>query len=168
VAGLCPTTEANLGDGLFPLADYLDAGGVLGIGSDSHISVSPVEELRWLEYGQRLATGHRNVAARREGASVAQTLWRASLRGGAQAAGLPVGALQPGHRADLLVLDDGSPLLASRDASSMLDSFVFAGNTPLVRHVMSAGRWVVRDFHHWDEERIASRYRQRVARLAHA
>ena len=168
VAGLCPTTEANLGDGLFPLADYLDAGGVLGVGSDSHISVSPVEELRWLEYGQRLVTGHRNVAARREGASVAQTLWRAALQGGARAAGLPVGTLQPGHRADLLVLDDGSPLLAARDASSMLDSFVFAGNTPLVRHVMSAGRWVVRDFHHWEEERIASGYCQAVARLGQA
>jgi formimidoylglutamate deiminase len=168
VAGLCPTTEANLGDGLFPLAGYLDAGGTLGIGSDSHISVSPVEELRWLEYGQRLATRHRNIAARREGASVGQTLWRAALRGGAQAAGLPVGALRAGCRADLLVLDDGSPLLAARDDSSVLDSFVFAGNMPLVRDVMCGGRWVVRDFRHHDEERIAQRYRATVQRLAYA
>ena len=166
VAGLCPTTEANLGDGLFPLADYMDAGGTFGIGSDSHISVSPVEELRWLEYGQRLATHHRNIAARREGASVGQTLWRAALQGGARAAGLPVGALQPDHRADLLVLDEGSPLLAARDTHSMLDSFLFAGNTPLVRHVMCGGQWVVRDFHHHDEERIALRYRQVTEALA--
>jgi len=165
VAGLCPTTEANLGDGLFPLAEYLDAGGTLGIGSDSHISISPVEELRWLEYGQRLASHHRNIAARQEGVSVGQTLWRAALRGGAQAAGLPVGALQPGHRADLLVLDDGSPLLAARDEASVLDSFIFAGNTPLVRDVMCGGRWVVRDFHHAGEERIAQRYRDTVRLL---
>ncbi|MCP1375731.1 formimidoylglutamate deiminase [Dyella lutea] len=166
VAGLCPTTEANLGDGLFPLADYLDAGGVLGVGSDSHISVSPVEELRWLEYGQRLVTRHRNIAARSEGASVGETLWRAALRGGAQAAGLPVGALDAGRRADLLVLDDEAPLLAARDAGSAMDSFLFAGNAPLVRHVMCGGRWVVRDFVHHDEERIAARYRATVAALA--
>ncbi|UGB39281.1 formimidoylglutamate deiminase [Frateuria soli] len=165
VAGLCPTTEANLGDGLFPLADYMDAGGTLGIGSDSHISVSPVEELRWLEYGQRLATRHRNIAARHESASVGQTLWRAALNGGAQASGLPIGALRRDHRADLLVLDDGSPLLAAREEAALLDSFIFAGNTPLVRHVMSGGRWVVRDFQHHDEARIAQRYRDTVQRL---
>ncbi|HZY32301.1 MAG TPA: formimidoylglutamate deiminase, partial [Rhodanobacter sp.] len=166
VAGLCPTTEANLGDGLFPLADYLDAGGTLGVGSDSHISISPVEELRWLEYGQRLATRHRNIAARHEGDSVGETLWRAALRGGAQASGRPVGELRDGARADLVVLDDNSPLLAARDARSVLDSFLFAGNTPLVRDVMVGGSWQVRGFHHRDEERIAARYRGVVARLA--
>jgi formimidoylglutamate deiminase len=163
---LCPTTEANLGDGLFPLADYLDAGGVLGIGSDSHISISPVEELRWLEYGQRLHTRHRNIAARHEGDSVGETLWRAALHGGAQASGLPIGELREGARADLIALDETSPLLAARDARSMLDSFLFAGNTPLVRDVMAGGRWQVRDFRHRDEERIAARYRSVVARLA--
>ena len=166
VAGLCPTTEANLGDGLFPLAAYLDAGGRLGIGSDSHISVSPVEELRWLEYGQRLATRHRNVAARRHGDSVGETLWRAALQGGAQASGLPLGGLREGARADLLVLDADAPLLAARDTRSLLDGFLFAGNVPLVRHVMCGGRWVVRDFRHRDEARIATRYRDAVARLA--
>jgi formimidoylglutamate deiminase len=165
VAGLCPTTEANLGDGVFPLGDYLDAGGALGIGSDSHISISPVEELRWLEYGQRLATHHRNVAAREAGAGVGETLWRAVLAGGAQAAGVPLGALAPGRRADLLVLDDSSPLLAARDTRSVLDSFLFAGNTPLVRDVMVAGQWVVRDFRHRDEARIAARYRTTVDTL---
>ncbi len=165
VAGLCPTTEANLGDGLFPLADYLDAGGALGIGSDSHISISPVEELRWLEYGQRLQTRHRNIAARGEGDSVGETLWRAALRGGARAAGLPIGELRAGARADLLVLDDTSPLLAARDQRVLLDSFLFAGNTPLVRDVMCGGEWVVRGFRHRDEERIAERYRRVAAEL---
>ena len=166
VAGLCPATEANLGDGLFPLADYLDAVGTLGIGSDSHISISPVEELRWLEYGQRLHTRHRNIAARHEGDSVGETLWRAALRGGAQAAGLPIGKLGDGARADLIVLDDNSLLLAARDTRSVLDSFLFSGNTPLVRDVMVGGRWQVRGFHHRDEERIAARYRNVVERLA--
>jgi formimidoylglutamate deiminase len=165
VAGLCPTTEANLGDGLFPLAAYQDAGGTLGIGSDSHISISPVEELRWLEYGQRLVTRHRNVAARHEGDSVGETLWRAALRGGAQASGLPTGELRDGARADLIVLDESSPLLAARDARSVLDGFLFAGNTPLVRHVMTGGRWQVRDFVHRDQDRIAARYREVVSRL---
>jgi formimidoylglutamate deiminase len=165
VAGLCPTTEANLGDGLFPLAAYQDAGGTLGIGSDSHISVSPVEELRWLEYGQRLGSRHRNIAARQAGDSVGETLWRAALRGGAQAAGLPIGELRDGARADLIVLDDSSPLLAGRDARALLDSFIFAGNAPLVRDVMVGGRWQVRDFVHRDQDRIAARYREVVSRL---
>ncbi|HTH67849.1 MAG TPA: formimidoylglutamate deiminase [Rhodanobacter sp.] len=165
VAGLCPTTEANLGDGLFPLTAYQDAGGVLGIGSDSHISISPVEELRWLEYGQRLTSGHRNVAARGQGVSVGETLWSAALHGGAQAAGLSLGELRDGARADLIVLDENSPLLAARDARSVLDSFLFAGNTPLVRDVMCGGEWVVRDFRHRDEERIATRYRHAVNSL---
>jgi formimidoylglutamate deiminase len=168
IAGLCPTTEANLGDGLFPLAHYLDAKGVLGIGSDSHISISPVEELRWLEYGQRLSTRHRNVAARHAGDSVGETLWRAALKGGAQAADLPIGTLHPGARADVLVLDSESPLLAARDSRSAMDSFLFAGNTPLVRDVMASGKWVVRDFRHHDEVRIAARYRAAVERLAQA
>ncbi len=166
VVGLCPTTEANLGDGLFPLADYLDAGGRLGIGSDSHISVSPVEELRWLEYGQRLSTRHRNIAARTPGASVGETLWRAAQAGGAQAAGLPADALTPGRRADLIVLDDASPWLAARDSDSLMDSFLFAGNAPLVRDVMVAGRWVIRDHRHHDQERIAVRYKAAVEALA--
>jgi formimidoylglutamate deiminase len=166
IAGLCPTTEANLGDGLFPLAHYLDKNGTLGIGSDSHISISPVEELRWLEYGQRLSTRHRNVAARHPDESVGETLWRAALKGGAQAADLPIGSLAEGRRADLIVLDNESPLLAARDERSAMDSFLFAGNTPLVRDVMAGGRWVVRDFRHHDEARIATRFHAAMKRLS--
>jgi formimidoylglutamate deiminase len=165
VAGLCPTTEANLGDGLFPLRAYLDAGGRLGIGSDSHISVSPVEELRWLEYGQRLATHQRNVAGGAQ-AGTGEALLRATLEGGAQACGTRSGALATGARGDLVVLDDEAPLLAARGAGDVVDSWVFAGNTPLVRHVMAGGHWQVRDFHHRDGERIAARYKATVRRLA--
>lgn len=170
VAGLCPTTEANLGDGLFPLQAYLDAGGAIGIGSDSHISVSPVEELRWLEYGQRLVTRHRNVAATAATPSTGERLFALALAGGAQASGVEIGRLdvsadRAAPRADLVVLDDASPLLAGRDAAHAIDSWLFAGNTNLVRDVMVAGRWAVRDFRHRDEERIAARYRQVVEGL---
>ncbi len=174
VAGLCPTTEANLGDGLFPLKAYIDAGGALGIGSDSHISVSPVEELRWLEYGQRLSTRHRNIAVSESSDSVGETLWGDALFGGAQASGVPVGEIEGSDpaspqislRADLLVLDQDSPTLAGRGAESALDTFLFAGNANLVRHVMVGGKWIVRDFQHRDEERIAARYSETAKRLA--
>ena len=173
VAGLCPTTEANLGDGVFPLKAYLDAGGCIGIGSDSHISVSPVEDLRWLEYGQRLVTRHRNVSATEHQPSTGESLFANALHGGARASGMALGYLvggdaslpSVGTRADLLVLDERSPLLAGRDAAHVLDTWLFAGNTPLVRDVMVNGDWVVRDFRHRDEERIAARYRAVVTRL---
>lgn len=166
VAGLCPTTEANLGDGLFPLQGFRDAGGVLGIGSDSHISVSPVEELRWLEYGQRLITRQRNIAVSESSTSVGENLWGDALFGGAQASGAQIGALEDGARADLIVLDDAAPLLAARDANNVLDTLVFAGNSNLVRDVMANGEWVVRDGRHRDETGIAERYRLAVESLA--
>jgi formimidoylglutamate deiminase len=163
VAGLCPTTEANLGDGLFPLRAYLDAGGILGIGSDSHVSVSPVEELRWLEYGQRLFARRRNIAVSPARRSVGETLYAAALHGGARAAGIADGAA--GARAALIVLDDTAAQLAARDAQDAIDSVVFSGNANLVRHVMTNGDWVVRDFRHRDEERIAARFRETVTEL---
>ena len=166
VSGLCPTTEANLGDGLFPLAAYRAAGGVLGIGSDSNISISPTEELRWLEYGQRLMTRHRNIAVSESSASVGENLWGDALFGGAQASGVDIGALESGARADFIVLNAESPLLAGRDAENVLDTFLFAGNANLVRDVMVGGEWVVRDFCHRDEDAIAARYRQAITRIS--
>jgi formimidoylglutamate deiminase len=169
VAGLCPTTEANLGDGLFPLAPYIAAGGVFGIGSDSHVSQSPVEELRWLEYGQRLARQQRNVAvatATNEACrDVAGFLWRQALRGGAQASGRALGALAPGRRADLLILDSAHPNLDGVDAGEVLGRFLFCGNDNLVRDVLVGGEWVVRDGRHADQEAIARRYTAAVRAL---
>ena len=165
VAGLCPTTEANLGDGLFPLAPFLAAGGRFGIGSDSHISQSAVEELRWLEYGQRLLHQRRNVAAGANERHVGQFLWQSALQGGAQASGRAVGQLAAGKRADLLVLDDEHPNLDGLAPSDVLGTFVFSGNDNLVRDVMVGGRWVVQGGRHHAQDTIARRYKQTVAEL---
>jgi len=165
VAGLCPTTEANLGDGLFPLRAFIDAGGRFGIGSDSHVSQSPVEELRWLEYGQRLRHQRRNIAFTHQQRDVGHYLWQAALGGGAQAAGRRVGALGAGLRADLLVLDDGHPNLDGARAEEVLGRFLFCGNDNLVRDVLCGGRWVVRSSRHVAQDAIARRYRDAVNEL---
>ena len=165
VAGLCPTTEANLGDGLFPLEPFLAAGGRFGIGSDSHVSQSAVEELRWLEYGQRLQLQRRNVAVSADERNVGDFLWQGALRGGAQAAGRPVGALAPGRRADVIVLDDGHPNMFGLALDEVLGSFVFSGNDNLVKDVMVGGRWVVRNQQHVAQQAIAARFKQTLAEL---
>jgi formimidoylglutamate deiminase len=165
VAGLCPTTEANLGDGLFSLAAFLDAGGRFGIGSDSHVGVSPIEELRWLEYGQRLTSLRRLVAATETERHCGARLWQAALAGGAQALGRRIGRLAPGHGADLVRLDTDHPLLLGPADASLLDRLVFSGNANPVRDVMVGGRWRVRDGRHHERERIAASYRDAIGRL---
>lgn len=165
VAGLCPTTEANLGDGLFPLEPFLAGGGRFGVGSDSHISQSAVEELRWLEYGQRLLHQRRNVAASPAQRRVGDFLWQGALAGGALASGRPVGALAPGKRADLLVLDSAHPNLAGIAPEDVLGTFVFCGNDNLVRDVMVGGRWVVQNQEHVAQSEIAQRYVHTIAEL---
>jgi formimidoylglutamate deiminase len=165
VAGLCPTTEANLGDGLFPLSQFIAAGGRFGIGSDSHVSQSPVEELRWLEYGQRLQHQRRNVAMSHGQRRVGEFLWQGALQGGAQASGRRVGQLAPGMRADLVVLDSEHPNLDGVAPEDVMGCFIFAGNDNLVRHVLSGGRWVVKDGRHVGQDAIARRYKQAIAEL---
>ncbi len=165
VAGLCPTTEANLGDGLFPFGAYLTAGGMWGIGSDSHVSVSPMEELRWLEYGQRLITRTRNVAAPGTGGSTGARLYGDATGGGERALGRRVGAIAEGYRADLLVLDTMHPQLAGRHGDTLIDSLIFSGNANPVKHVLCGGNWAIRDRQHADEAAIADAYRSTVRRL---
>ena len=154
---LCPTTEANLGDGLFPLRTYLAAGGRWGIGSDSHVSVSPVEELRWLEYGQRLFQQRRNVAA-----SVAMPSVGATLLDGVRAS---AGRATGFDAVDRVVLDAEHPLMAGATAADVTDRWVFAGNRPLVRDVEVAGVRVVEDGRHRYRDAIASRYRDAMRQL---
>ncbi|UWX03698.1 formimidoylglutamate deiminase [Pseudoxanthomonas sp. NC8] len=162
---ICPTTEANLGDGLFPLRDYLDAGGAWGIGSDSHVSVSPVEELRWLEYGQRLHTRHRNIAVGTDSSSVGETLLHGTLASGQRATGQPVGALSSGNAADWITLDQQAPAFAGARPEDVVDRWLFAGNRPLVREVRVAGTTVVADGRHRDRDAITGRYHRVVAAL---
>lgn len=154
---ICPTTEANLGDGLFPLRDYLEAGGRWGIGSDSHISVSPVEELRWLEYGQRLITRHRNIAVT-ESNSVGETL----LHGVVASA-----AASSGHEGegDYVRLDDAAPAFAGVHTQDVVDRWIFSGNRPLVSEVFVAGQQVVSHGRHLLRDEIAADYQRTLRAL---
>ena len=161
---ICTTTEANLGDGLFPLRAYLDAGGAWGVGSDSHISVSPVEELRWLEYGQRLATRHRNIATGAR-SSVGETLLQGALASAARSTGHAIGRLDAGDCADWLVLDHNAPQLAVLQQEDAVDRWIFSGNRNLVRDVFVSGRQVVREGEHLHRDPIARSFRRAMQAL---
>ncbi|WP_291297405.1 formimidoylglutamate deiminase [Elioraea sp.] len=165
VAGLCPTTEGNLGDGVFSLPAYLDAAGRFGIGTDSHVGVIAAEELRMLEASQRLVTLRRAVAATPEQPSSGTFLWQNAASAGALATGQPSGAIAPGRRADLVVLDGAAPMLAGRAAALAVDTLVFAGGESLVRDVMVAGRWIVSDRHHPGEARAGAAFAALMRRL---
>ncbi|WP_062226592.1 formimidoylglutamate deiminase [Aureimonas frigidaquae] len=163
VAGLCPVTEANLGDGIFNAVDYGSAGGRLGIGSDSNIRIATGEELRQLEYSQRLRHRERAVLAR-PGGSVARHLYDAALAGGAQALARNSGAVDTGRWADLVALDPAR-FSGRAEGDGLLDGFVFTGDSRAVTHVWSAGRHVVADGAHKGRAEIAARYRTVCARL---
>ncbi len=152
VVALCPSTEANLGDGLFPLHDFLRHGGQIAIGSDSHVSINPFEELRWLEYGQRLATRSRNITSLRD-SHVGSELFSRSLEGGALASGQSIVGLQKGAHADLVVLGDDDPMLAGHGDDSRLDALVFSGYPLPVERVMVNGDWQVLDAMHVERDR---------------
>ncbi|MFO1306750.1 MAG: formimidoylglutamate deiminase [Burkholderiales bacterium] len=166
VVGLAPTTEADLGDGVFPAARYLSAGGAMAVGSDSNTAVSPFDELRILEWSQRLVARRRNVLADDSGLCVGASLWRRAARGGAQAIAQPAGSIAPGCRADLLVLDTGDPALAGQRADDVLDAAIFGPARRPVRDVIAGGRFVVRDGRHPYEDMVFERYRNALARLA--
>jgi formimidoylglutamate deiminase len=150
---ICPTTEANLGDGLFPLKAFIQAGGRFGIGSDSNTSISPVEELRWLEYGQRLHARQRNIAVDYDEPSVGSYLYQHSVKEGLVACG------QPKAAEDVLVLDDNAPALCGVKVSDLHDRFVFAGNRSLVKEVHVAGKRLVADGRHGAAEKVAAEFR---------
>ncbi len=140
--GICPTTEADLGDGLFPVREFLDSGGRVAIGSDSNLVTSAAEEVRLLEWGQRLRLNQRNVLAA-AGEHIATSLWRQLARTGARALQQPAGELREGCRADLVVLDPSHPTLAGLPAPEQLDSFVFAHSAGMIDQVRVGGRQVV-------------------------
>jgi len=157
-AGLCPITESNLGDGIFDGVRWLSAGGRIAIGSDSNIRIALSEELRTLEYSQRLRDRSRAALATPE-KSTGRRLYDAILAGGAAAAGRQTGAIRPGLLADLVALDAVHTDLDGREGDTILDSFVFAGDDRMVRDVWSAGRHMVRDGRHVARDDIAAAYR---------
>ncbi len=164
VAGLCPITEANLGDGPFNGTDYLEAGGVIGIGSDSNVRISLSEELRMLEYSQRLREFSRNILVTGEG-SVGASIYRRCLAGGAQALGRNSGQISEGKLADLIALDADNFALAGLAPEQYLDGWLFGGDDNMVRDVWSAGRHIVRDGRHLSRDAIVAKYRDAIAGL---
>jgi formimidoylglutamate deiminase len=162
VAGLCPITEANLGDGLFDVPSFLAAGGRLGVGSDSNVRISAADELRTLEYGQRLIRRQRNVlGAPRQ--STGRRLFELALAGGAQAVGRPVGALTPGKRADFVVLHANG-----LHNDGVLDAWLFSADNAAIKTVYCGGAPMVQNGRHRERERLMARYGKALTRLIDA
>jgi formimidoylglutamate deiminase len=166
VAGLCPITEANLGDGIFDAPGWMAAQGTFGVGTDSNVRISLAEELRVLEYSQRLNLKARAVIA--DHRSTGRLLWEGAARGGAQAAGRAAGAIAVGQWADLLALDTGDLRLEGLAGDQLLDAFIFAGRDGLVTDLWSAGRHIVRDGRHIAHDAVATRFRTTMRRLREA
>lgn len=157
VAGLCPITEANLGDGLFPAMEYLHADGRIGIGSDSCVRIDLADELRTLEYGQRLTRQKRTLLAAPE-QSVGSNLFARALTGGAQALGQQSGALAVGNQASFMALDADHPDLQARSPEHWIDGWIFAARDNPVQHVWSHGTQVICNKMHADEQIITDNY----------
>ncbi|WP_284164323.1 formimidoylglutamate deiminase [Frigidibacter sp. SD6-1] len=164
VAGLCPVTEANLGDGPFNGPGWIAAGGAFGVGSDSNVRISMVEELRTLEYSQRLRDLSRNVLVPGEG-SVGAFLYRGAATGGAQALGRDAGRIEAGRLADLVALDGDHPALCGLSGDQLLDGLVFAAPDNVVTDLWSAGRHQVRSGRHLARDAVVAGYRAAVAGL---
>ena len=163
---VCPTTEANLGDGIFPSEKFLSVGGKIAIGSDSHISIDPAEELRLLEYGQRLTKGKRGILTTEELPSVGGRLFPQAQLAGQQALNNSAGSIARGAPADLVVLDGKSSLLQGKTKNQILDTWIFSGGRSLVRDVMTAGQWRVTNGAHVNEAAIAAKFAAVIAELS--
>ena len=166
IAGICPTTEANLGDGIFPTTAFLAEKGTIAIGSDSHISVNPIEELRWLEYAQRLIKQQRAILATDEEASVGQNLWQQAAVGGAQSTNSNTGCLAIGKQADLLVLDKNKTKLFANANQHILDSMIFASQQNPVSDVMVNGVWQIKAQQHSEQEQASDNFANLLVRLS--
>jgi formimidoylglutamate deiminase len=166
IAGICPVTEGNLGDGFFNGVDYFANRGNWAIGSDSHTTTNPVEELRWFEYGQRLLSGKRNVLVSDQHANTGRNLLEGAWHGGAMACGRKIGKIENGYRADFVVLDESSPRLYSRSEDELLDSWIFSGSDNLIKDVYVGGKHVIKNGCHINEESIAQSFRNSLDQLA--
>lgn len=165
VAGLCPVTEANLGDGTFNAPDFIDRGGVFGVGSDSNVLIGLTDELRQLEYSQRLAFKARNVMASDAIASTGRALFAGALHGGSQALGVARAGLTEGAFADIVSLDADHVALAGRSGDAILDSWIFGAGRRLVDDVWAQGRKVVEHGRHHSRTPVAQRFRQAIEGL---
>jgi formimidoylglutamate deiminase len=159
------STEANLGDGFFDTTRFLSAGGRLCVGSDSQSTVNPAEELRWLEYQQRLRKKRRGMLADAGEPHVGTRLWRDAAQHGAQAIGQPAGSIEVGRRADWVVLDADHPSMVGAAPDSALDHLLFAGADAAIRDCMVAGRWVIKDRRHASDERLRASFAGVMRRL---
>ncbi len=165
VVCICPSTEANLGDGIFPLQQWFKQGGRIAIGSDSQVTINPFEELRWLEYGQRLSKRSRNIATGKH-EHVGQNLFNEVLEGGSLCCGIKPSRLQPGGPADLLVLDDEDPSLAGHNTDTLMDAMIFSPSIRLpISDVMVNGEWQVIDRQHVIGEEASQEFGQVLKKL---
>ncbi|MCK1393846.1 formimidoylglutamate deiminase [Bradyrhizobium sp. 1] len=165
VAGLCPITEASLGDGIFPAREFLDAGGRFGVGTDSNVLVGVADELRQLEYGQRLKHRQRNVLSGHVGTSTGRTLFDDALAGGAQALAQATVGLVPGARADIVTLDAAHPSLAGRRHDALIDGWIFAAGSGAIDCVWAGGDKVVEGGRHRLRQAARERFNASVRRL---
>jgi formimidoylglutamate deiminase len=165
VAGLCPVTEANLGDGIFPAREFIDAGGRFGIGTDSNVLIGVTDELRQLEYGQRLRHHERNVLSGGPGISTGRALFDVALAGGGQALAQPIVGLQAGARADVVTLDTTHPSLAARRGDAVLDGWIFAAKAGAVDCVWAGGNKVVEGGRHQLREKARDTFNATLRRL---
>jgi formimidoylglutamate deiminase len=165
VAGLCPLTEASLGDGIFPAREYCEAGGRFGVGTDSNILVGVADELRQLEYGQRLKHRERNVLSRGPGVSTGRALLDAALAGGTQALAQARGGIAQGARADIVSLDITHPSLAGRRGDPILDGFIFAAGADAIDCVWAGGNKVVEGGRHRLRQRARDRFNATIRSL---
>lgn len=165
VAGLCPITEANLGDGIFPAADFIVAGGCFGVGSDSNVLIDMAQELRSLEYSQRLVRRERNLLSSPACPSTGRVLFDAASKGGAQALGTGSHGLAPGAPADFVTLDRRHPTLADRAGDALLDAFVFTDSRGMIGGVWRGGRQWVIGGRHVARDAVVARYVRALAGL---
>ncbi|MXZ45089.1 MAG: formimidoylglutamate deiminase [Gammaproteobacteria bacterium] len=162
---LCPTTEANLGDGIFPMKVWKTLEGGIAIGSDSQISINPFEELRWLEYGHRLVLRSRNIYAKKPSTYTGETLFQDAVLGGNRACGHWRTPLAPGSNADLITINEDSPILAGHKSDSVLDALTFCGIHNAIDRVMVSGQWVVKEGRHVTSSKLEEEYAECVNRL---
>jgi formiminoglutamate deiminase len=163
--GLCPLTEASLGDGIFEGSQFLEAGGSFGVGTDSNIEITAPGELKQLEYSQRLRYRIRNAVARTPGESTGRALYEHALDGGAQALGRLVGSLAVGKRADIVVLDTAHPDLAAVSGDRWLDAYTFVAGKSAIDSVWVGGKQVVEAGRHRQRSSIVARYQRTMKRL---